>query len=129
AGGILVVPTLYRELVAIDATNGVELWRAAAAPGALRTTHYRGAGEAAFAASPVITGGIVWAADTSGQLAARDLRTGELLWKTELGVPVLAGLAASGNALVVASYDGSVRVLAPAPPRHAVARAAATCSE
>jgi uncharacterized protein (TIGR03382 family) len=127
AHGVLVVPTLYSALVALDAASGTELWRSAANPGPLRTTHYRGAGEAGFEASPVITGGIVWAADTSGELVARDLRSGAELWRTSLGVPVLAGLAASGDALVVASYDGTVRVLAPgiAQPLDAPA----TCTE
>jgi outer membrane protein assembly factor BamB len=112
AHGVLVVPTLYRDLVALDATDGVELWRAtASAPSALRATHYRGAGEAGFAASPVITGDVVWSVDTAGDLAARELSTGKLLWRTALGVPVLAGLAASGDWLIVASYDGTVRAL------------------
>ncbi|MGE5181785.1 MAG: PQQ-binding-like beta-propeller repeat protein, partial [Acidobacteriota bacterium] len=128
AHGILLVPTLYRDVVALDATTGVELWRQAATPGPLRATHYRGAHEAGFEASPVITGGIAWTADTSGELVARDLRTGDLLWSTELGVPVLAGLATSGDYLVVASYDGTVRALAPGAPREVDAQAA-TCSE
>jgi hypothetical protein len=75
----------------------------------------------------VITGGIVWTADTSGELAARDVRTGALLWHAALDVPVLAGLAVSGDALVVASYDGSVRLLGPTPRRE-IARAPTTCS-
>jgi outer membrane protein assembly factor BamB len=113
ADGVLVVPTLYRDLVALDATTGTELWRHAGKPGPLRATHYRGAREAGFASSPVITAGIVWAADTSGELTALDLRTGAPLWKTDLGVPVLAGLAVSGDWLVAASYDGTVRALVP----------------
>lgn len=132
ARGILVVPTLYRDLVALDAQSGAELWRRAAAPGPLRTTHYRGAGEAGFEAGPVITGDLVWAADTSGALVARDLRTGDELWRTSLGVPVLAGLAASGDYLVVASYDGTVRALAPGTPAAATAAPeadAARCTE
>src|SRR5207253_1445237 len=81
-------------------------------------------------ASPVITGGIAWSADTGGELAARDLRTGDLLWRTQLGVPVLAGLAASGDWLVVASYDGSVRAFTPGVPALAAASdAPATCSD
>jgi outer membrane protein assembly factor BamB/predicted phosphodiesterase len=111
---VLVVPTLYRDLVALDATSGFELWRHAAAPGPLRTTHYRGAGEAGFEASPVITGDIVWAVDTAGQLTALALQTGATLWQTRLGAPVLAGLAVSGDWLVAASYDGSVRAFATA---------------
>lgn len=105
----LVVPTLYRDVVALDVRTGVELWRHAGTPGPLRTTHYRGAGEAGFEASPAITGDIVWTADTAGRLSALALTTGALLWSTELETPVLAGLAAAGDWLVVASYDGSVR--------------------
>jgi MYXO-CTERM domain-containing protein len=109
AKGVLVVPTLYRDLVALDAATGAELWRHAAAPGPIRTTHYRGGDEAGYEATPVITGDLVWAADTSGLLTAIDLHTGKALWQTPLGVPVLGGLAVSGDWLVVASYDGSVR--------------------
>jgi outer membrane protein assembly factor BamB len=109
--GILVVPTLYRDLVALDARSGFELWRRFATPGPLRTTHYRGAREAGFAASPVITGDVVWSVDTSGALSAIDLHTGETVWWTALGAPVLAPLATSGDWLVVASYDGTVRAL------------------
>jgi outer membrane protein assembly factor BamB/predicted phosphodiesterase len=127
AHGILVVPTLYRDLVALDATTGAELWRHAGTPGLLRETHYRGANQAGYAASPVITGGIVWAADTSGDLAALDLHTGETLWHVALGVPVLAGLATSGNTLVAASFDGTLRALVPGTPPPA--RTAATCSQ
>ena len=128
AQGILVVPTLYRDLVAVDATSGAELWRYAGAPGPLRTTHYRGAHEAGFAASPVITGGIVWAVDTAGELVALDLHTGEPLWQTAVGMPVLAGLATSGDWLVAASYDGTVRALV-ATPRERPAPVITSCTE
>jgi len=112
ARGVLVVPTLYRDLVALDAASGLELWRFAGTPSPVRATHYRGAGEAGFEAGPVITGDIVWAADTAGQLTALDLHTGHPLWQTRLGTPVLGGFAVSGDWLVVASYDGTVRGLA-----------------
>ena len=134
ARGVLVVPLLWGDLVGVDAASGRELWRAHARPGPLRTTHYRGAGEAGFAASPVIAGDIVWAADTSGALCAYELRTGAQLACTALGVPVLAGLALAGDALVVASYDGSVRALTPVataprpgPPLRCEAPARAGC--
>jgi outer membrane protein assembly factor BamB/predicted phosphodiesterase len=109
ARGVLVVPTLYRDLVALDATTGFELWRHAGAPSPVRSTHYRGADERGFGASPVITGDIVWAADTAGQLTALELTTGATLWQTRLGTPVFAGLAVSDRWLIAASYDGTVR--------------------
>lgn len=113
ARGVLVVPTLYRYVIALDATTGRERWRHEALPSPLRTTHYRGARQAGYAASPVITGDVVWIADTSGELAALDIATGAPRWRVALGAPVLSGLAASGDWLVVASYDGTVRALAP----------------
>ncbi|MEO7731718.1 MAG: PQQ-binding-like beta-propeller repeat protein, partial [Kofleriaceae bacterium] len=63
-----------------------------------------------------IAGGVVWAADTSGRLVALELFTGAPIWETELDTPVLAGLAIAGDRLVVASFDGSVRLLGPAVP-------------
>jgi uncharacterized protein (TIGR03382 family) len=129
AGRVLVVPTLYRDLVALDATSGFELWRAQGTPSPVRATHYRGAREAGFQASPVITGDLVWAADTAGQLTALDLHTGAALWTTRLGTPVLAGLAVSDAWLVVASYDGAVRgfVTASAARSTPAAPAAVAC--
>ncbi|HEY0254804.1 MAG TPA: PQQ-binding-like beta-propeller repeat protein, partial [Kofleriaceae bacterium] len=116
ARGILIVPTLYRDVVALDAATGAELWRHAAIPGPLRTTHYRGSGEAGYESSPVIVDDVVWIADTSGELAALDLKTGAPKARLDVGVPVLAGLAVSGPWLVVASFDGTVHGYATTPP-------------
>ncbi|HET9988560.1 MAG TPA: PQQ-binding-like beta-propeller repeat protein [Kofleriaceae bacterium] len=121
ARGILIVPTLYSDVVALDAATGAELWRHAGLPSPLRATHYRGAREAGYEASPMIAGDVVWIADTSGELAALDLRTGAPRSRLAIGAPVLAGLASSGEWLVVASFDGTVRGLAPAAPRPFVA--------
>ena len=115
--GVLVVPTLYRDLVALDAATGAILWRAGGTPSPLRTTHYRGKDQAGFEAAPVITGSIVWAADTAGELVARDLHTGAERGRVALGAPALAGLAVSGDWLVATTYDGIVHALAPSRPR------------
>ena len=115
AGDKLIVPTLYGSLVALDAKSGGERWRYNARSGPLRGTHYRGTPQPAFAASPIVTGDLVWVVDTSGLLSALDVRTGLVQWLTELPSPVLAGLAASGDWLVIASYDGSVRGMTCAP--------------
>jgi outer membrane protein assembly factor BamB/predicted phosphodiesterase len=115
ADGVLVVPTLATHVVALDAATGAERWRHPATPGPLRTTHYRGARPAGFAASPVITGDLVWTIDTAGVVAARDLQTGAARWQHALGVPVLAGPAVAGDWIVIASFDGTVRALGPVP--------------
>ncbi len=114
AHGVLVVPTLWRDLAGLDATSGRVLWRfGAAGASELRTTHYFGSNERGFASSPVITGDLVWAVDTGGHLTALDLHSGAVLWRTSVDVPVLAGIATTGAALIIASYDGTVRAMSP----------------
>jgi outer membrane protein assembly factor BamB len=114
---VLIVPTLYRDVVALDATTGAELWRHTGLPSPLRTTHYRGAHEQGYESSPIVAGEVVWIADTSGELAALDLLTGAPRARITIGAPVLAGLASADGWLVVASYDGTVRGLAPTMQR------------
>jgi outer membrane protein assembly factor BamB len=137
ADGILIVPTLYRDLVALDATTGVELWRHPGLPSSIRTTHYRGAREAGYEASPVILGDRVWIADTSGELAALELRTGKPLFRANIGAPVLAGLAvdepglprrADDRQLIVASFDGTVRAYGPGTERPYIAPTSCTAT-
>lgn len=122
AAGTLIVPTMYGDLVALDAATGKERWRHRATVGPLRTTHYRGSGQASFAASPIVTGNLVWVADAAGTLSALDLETGTSRGEIALGTPILASLAASGDWLVVAGFDGTLRGLAPTPDELRVAR-------
>jgi outer membrane protein assembly factor BamB len=115
AGGRLFVPTQRRELVALDAATGVELYRIATPGGPLQFAHYRAA-EPGFAASPVVTGDILWVPRPDGVLAAHAVANGSLLWSTQLGAPIVSAPAPAGDYLVVATFDGTVRALAPAPP-------------
>ena len=108
SGHVIVVPTLYGDLVGLDIAGGRQLWRHGTQPSPIRTTHYRGAGMAGYEASPVITGTAVWAADTAGVVVALDLETGRELWRTPLGAPVLASLAVADGWLVASTYDGTV---------------------
>lgn len=120
AKGVLLVPTLYRDLVALDATTGAERWRYRGKPSPIRTTHYRGGSTVGFEAQPLVTGDVVWQAGTDGTLAALALETGDVVWQTHLGVPLLSAPAASGAYLVVAGFDGVVRALVTAPERPAL---------
>jgi MYXO-CTERM domain-containing protein len=114
ADGRLFVPTQWKDLVALDATSGAELWRVATEPGPLNFAHYRAA-EPGFPASPVVTGDILWVPRPDGRLAALDVMDGREIWSTDLGAPVVSSPAPAGDLLVVATFDGTVRALAPAP--------------
>jgi outer membrane protein assembly factor BamB len=117
----VIVATEHDLLWALDAATGDARWTWKPGESPLYAAHYRGRGRG-FTSSPVITGGVVWAAPTDGTLVALDLETGAELQRLDLGAPVLAGLAAAGDLLVVASLDGTVRAFATAPPRRTPAR-------
>jgi outer membrane protein assembly factor BamB len=111
----LVVATQWSDLVAIDAKTGAIKWRAQAARGPLSFAHYKSA-QAGWVASPVITGDLVWIGGTDGRLIAYALDTGKLVWQTQLGAPITSAVAPTGSSLVVASYDGTVRLMSPGTP-------------
>lgn len=114
AGGRLFVPSQWDDLIAFDAATGAELWRYATAGGPLNFAHYRSA-QPGFAASPVVTGDVVWIGRPDGRLVALAAADGAELFSTDLGAPIVTAPAPVGNGLVVATYDGTVHALAPAP--------------
>ena len=118
AGGLVIVATEHDHLWALDAATGDARWTWRPRESPLYAAHYRGAGRG-FTASPVITGGVVWAAPTDGTIVALDLATGAELQRLDAGAPVLAGLAAAGDLLIAAGLDGTVHAFAPAPPLRA----------
>jgi outer membrane protein assembly factor BamB len=114
ADGRLFVPTQWKDLVVLDAATGDELWRATTPVGTLNFAHYRDA-EPGFAASPVVTGDILWLPRPDGTLAALRTTDGTELWSTTLGAPVVSAPTPAGDYLVVATFDGTVRALASSP--------------
>ncbi|MGE3762584.1 MAG: PQQ-binding-like beta-propeller repeat protein [Kofleriaceae bacterium] len=115
AGGRLFVATQWDDLVALDAASGAVLWRTPAPDGVLNFTHYRDA-QAGWPASPVVTGDIVWIGGLDGRLRAFAADDGRELWSTQLGAPITSAVAPTGDALVVASYDGTVRLMTRGTP-------------
>lgn len=67
--------------------------------------------EAAFEATPVVSSGKIYAADTEGAVYCLELSTGKLNWKTKFDSGFLASPAIQDNTLVVGDYDGFVYAL------------------
>lgn len=111
----LLVPTTWGELIAVDVRTGAVRWRVPAPAGPLNFTHYRST-QAGFPSSPVVTGDLVWIGGLDGTLFARSIVDGRLVWATSLGAPITSVPAPVGNGLVVASFDGTVRLLVPGTP-------------
>jgi eukaryotic-like serine/threonine-protein kinase len=110
ADGRLFVPTAYDWFVALDAASGEELWRIAAGESIVHTSHARSTASA-FTAPPLVTGSIVWIPGADGFLRANDAASGEELWCSDLGAPLLSGMAAGQGALYIGSYDGTIRAM------------------
>ena len=106
----LFVPTQYDKLGAIDIRDGSIAWTIEVGESPLRTAHTRTVA-ASIGASPVVTGDVLWVGGADGLLRAIDPKTGDELWRLDLGSPITSGLAPAGPILVVATYDGTVRAL------------------
>ncbi|WP_084396829.1 PQQ-like beta-propeller repeat protein [Henriciella aquimarina] len=104
---IVITPYSSGEIIAYLAANGRRLWNEALSrPG--RFTPISSIND--IASRPVIGGGLVFAANQSGVMAAIDGRTGNRVWVQPVGSTSAPALA--GNYLFVASTDGRVACLA-----------------
>jgi len=114
ADGRVFAPTQAGELVALDAATGAIEWRHGTAAGPIDAVHYASDG-VGYAASPVVTGDRVWLGGPDGELRAFAVATGRELEHHALGSPILGGVAPVDGGLVVATFGGTVHLLAPAP--------------
>jgi outer membrane protein assembly factor BamB len=108
--GHLYVSTQYDHLVALDLATGEEAWRHGAGEGVLHDAHARSV-SSSFPSSPVLAGDVLWVIGGDGVLRALDPASGRSRWAWDLGLPGHGGIAVAGDYLVVATFDGTVRVL------------------
>ncbi|HTJ43083.1 MAG TPA: PQQ-binding-like beta-propeller repeat protein [Kofleriaceae bacterium] len=109
----LVIVTQYGEAFAFDVASETLRWaRAIGGPASIHAAHYR-VESASLAATPVIAGDTAWIGTADGDVVGVELATGRTRATLHVGAPVLSGLAIAGDSLVVASYDGTVRVYSP----------------
>jgi len=100
SGNTVVVPFSSGEVMALNIKTGEPVWIDAVAR-AFRTLAVSGLAD--VSASPVISGGTVYATGVAGRTIAASLKTGERQWEQNLGsvhTPV-----ASGNALFMVDLD------------------------
>jgi outer membrane protein assembly factor BamB len=115
--GTLIAVTQFGEAFAFDVASETLRWaRPVGRVAAIHAAHYRAA-TASLAGSPVIAGDVAWLGTADGEVIAIELATGRDRARLKVGAPVLSGLAIAGDSLVVASYDGTVRLYSPVAPR------------
>ena len=64
--------------------------------------------------SPLVSGNLLYVGRDDGDLAALDRRSGKLVWRFNVGVPIKSSPVVSGNMLFVSDYDGNLYAFASA---------------
>lgn len=65
----------------------------------------------AFMGTPVLSNGVVYAANFGGEVIAADEDTGEVVWRVNVGAPVSGSMSAVGDAVLVGDIDGVLHSL------------------
>ncbi len=100
SGDIVVVPYSSGEVIAISVNDGQAHWSEVVTK-AMRTMAVSALSD--VAASPVISGGTVFASGISGRTIAVDLKTGTRLWEQDIGSAHTPTV--SGNAVFLVDLD------------------------
>jgi outer membrane protein assembly factor BamB/predicted phosphodiesterase len=108
--GALIEATQAGEVFALDPSNEHMRWaRTLGAPSVIHPAHYR-ARTRAIAGAPIIAGPLAWLPGADGTVTALALADGHERARLVVGAPITSGLAVAGDGLVVASFDGTVRL-------------------
>jgi outer membrane protein assembly factor BamB len=96
-----------------DKATGRLRWRFPVGPALAPTIPYQRE-TSTITSSPVIVGDVVYFGASDGYFYALNTGDGHLLWKYWFGLPIASTAAASGNALIVTVWDGTVYAMVPA---------------
>jgi outer membrane protein assembly factor BamB len=99
-------------------------WRAKVGRAAVHVAHNQAAAPA-VPGSPALAGDVLWVGAADGVLRALEPDTGRTLWSTDLGAPILSGVAAAGDVLYVGTFGGTIHAFANDPTVPAVLEAPA----
>lgn len=107
-GNTVIVATADGGVAAFDFSSGTLLWSFLTGPALTYASPYTQKRVRTVEASPVLKGNSVLFGGMDGKFYAVNVTTGACEWSTDLGSPVLASLAISGEMIYVADYGGSV---------------------
>lgn len=90
-----------------DKTTGKLVWRFPVGRDLASSLPYKRI-TSTISSSPVIVGQTVYFGASDGFLYGLDVNSGKLLWQYRLGVPIASTAAATGNTLLLTTWDGTV---------------------
>lgn len=104
----IIFGTTQQGVVAVDRNTLEEKWNFCTGEALIYTVPTEGGPASPVESSPVTCGDVVYFGASDGVLYALNRKDGQLLWKHEVGTPILSTVAISGNTLLVTDYAGNV---------------------
>lgn len=104
----IIFGTATNGIVALNKETLEEKWHFKTRDALILSSPYQGNHPATVETSPVLCGNLVYMGASDGMLYAIDAKTGRLQWRHNMGTPVFASVAVSGNAIFAVDFGGNV---------------------
>ncbi len=105
---LIIMATSNNGVAAFNKKTFELLWNHATEPALIYTSPYTKTNEKTVEASPVLSGNVVYIGGSDGVFYALDIASGKEIWKIDIGVPIFATVAISGNLIFVNDFSGNV---------------------
>ena len=99
-------------VMAIDNQTFEPVWNTCLGQSLVFTAPYTRPQASTVETTPLLAGGIVWAAASDGTVYGLDEASGRVCWSYATGAPIFSSVAASGNTLVATDFGGNVYIFA-----------------
>lgn len=104
----IIFGTIHEGMVAVDRTTLEVVWKYRTNDALVYTGPYTRKPAATVETSPVLSGNTIYFGASDGFVYGLDAEKGELVWKYEVGAPVLTTMSVSGSTLLFADLGGNV---------------------
>ncbi|TDN95885.1 PQQ-binding-like beta-propeller repeat protein [Sunxiuqinia elliptica] len=95
-------------ITAVSRETGEQLWRFEVEPALLYTPSYYADRQQSIESTPLLIGDKLVFGAMDGRVYALDAISGKLLWRTELGAPVVTSVAVDGKRFYICDFAGNV---------------------
>ena len=105
---MIIVAGSHPGVAAFDRKTGGKIWEFEVGKSLLYTPSYFCDGQQSVESTPVLINDKIVFGAMDGGLYVLDMLTGKLLWKTNLGAPILTTVAVSVNRIYICDFAGNI---------------------
>lgn len=104
---LIIMATSDNGIAAFNKDNFELVWNYKTKPALIYTSPYTKTNERTVESSPVLSGDIIYFGASDGYFYALDVKSGNEVWKIDVGVPIFSTAAISGNLVFVNDFSGN----------------------